>query len=103
MLPGQVDHWVFSRFRGIHKGRLKSISAVLWGFLSVARLGVSVLGRALGGEAKPRRKIKRVYRLLANEKLETGRIMAGLCREASARFGALRRVPVQVRQKWYLI
>ncbi len=55
----------------------------------MARLGVSVLGRALGGEAKPRHKIKRVYRLLANEKLETGRIMAGLCREASARFGAL--------------
>jgi len=89
LLPGQVNRWVLSRFRGTHKSRLQSISAVLWGFLSGARLGVSALGRALSGEVLPRHKIKRVYRLLSNDKFEPGRIMVGLCREARAHFGAL--------------
>jgi len=89
LLPGQVNRWVLSRFSGIHKSRLQSISAVLWGFLSGARLGVSALGRALSGEVLARHRIKRVYRLLKNEKFEPGQIMVGLCREARAHFGAL--------------
>jgi hypothetical protein len=50
---------------------------------------VSVLGRALRGEVKPRHKIKRVHRLLGNSKFRPGRVMAGLCREAAGRLGAL--------------
>jgi hypothetical protein len=73
----------------MHKSRLRTVSAVVWGFLSAARLGVAVLGRAIEGQAKPRHRIKRVDRLLDNDLWAPGEVMSVLAREAAAHLGAL--------------
>ena len=89
MLRNQVSGWLFSRFTSMHKSRLKAISAVVWAFLSAARLGVSVLGRAVPGGTKPRHGIKRVDRLLSNGRWRPEEIAAVLAQEASRYLGAL--------------
>lgn len=89
MLPNDVNRWILSSCRGVHKKRLKALSAAVWAFLSVGRLSLASLGRAVPGDALPRHKIKRVWRLVANGKFDPEAVMDGLAREAAARFGAL--------------
>ena len=89
MLPSDVSRWIFSRFKGTHRKRLYTLSAVVWAFLSASRLSLASLGRALRGPARPRHRIKRVWRLVANGKFDPEAVMKGLAREAAARFGAL--------------
>jgi hypothetical protein len=89
MLPRDVNRWILSRFKGTHKKRLYTLSAVVWAFLSSSRMSLASLGRALLGETKRRHKIKRVWRLVANGKFYPDAVMNGLAREAIAQFGAL--------------
>jgi hypothetical protein len=89
MLPRDVNRWILSSCRGAHKKRLKALSAVVWAFLSVSRLSLASLGRAVPGSALPRHRIKRVWRLVANGKFDPEAVMDGLAREAAARFGSL--------------
>jgi len=89
VLPSQVSGWLFSRFTSMHKSRLRTISAVLWGFLSAAKLGISALGRSVAVETTPRHGIKRVDRLMANELWTPEEVMAVLSKEAARYFGAM--------------
>jgi len=45
MTPAQVSRWVHSEFRGMHRTRLATLSAIVMGFLQSARLGVAAIGR----------------------------------------------------------
>lgn len=88
-MPNQVSGWLSSRFSSMHKSRLKAVSAVLWGFLSAARLGISALGRAVAVETTPRHGIKRVDRLMANARWRPEEVMAVLSGESARHLGAL--------------
>lgn len=85
MTPPQVSRWIRKRFSGMHRTRLKTLSAVLMGFLECARLGVCAIGRGMGGPVKPRHRIKRVDRFLSNARFDQTEIMAGLLAEVAAR------------------
>jgi hypothetical protein len=89
MSPQLVSQWIFSRFKGVHEKRLLSLSAVLWGFLSVSRLSLAELGRHMDGPARPRHRIKRAHRLITNSRFKPQFVMKGLTREAAARFKPL--------------
>ena len=88
-MPSQVSGWLSSRFTSMHKSRLKTVSAVLWGFLSAAKLGISALGRSVAIETTPRHGIKRVDRLMANGRWSPEEVMAVLSKEAERHFGAM--------------
>jgi hypothetical protein len=89
VLPSQVSGWLFSRFTSMHKSRLRTVSAVLWGFLSAAKLGISALGRAVAIATTPRHGIKRVDRLMGNELWSPEEVMSVLSKEAERNFGAM--------------
>src|SRR5438874_1216455 len=55
--------------RTVHAKRLEAVFKVVEALLAGNRVTMSALGRATRGAAKPRHKIKRVDRLLGNEKL----------------------------------
>lgn len=54
MTPAQVSRWVHSEFRGMHRTRLVTLSAIVMGFLQSARLGVAAIGRGIMSAALPR-------------------------------------------------
>jgi hypothetical protein len=89
MLTSDVNRWVFSSLKGVHKKRLSTISAVVWAFLSVVRLGIAALGRALGGPAKARHNIKRVWRLIANPRFDPVVVQEALLLQAAELFRPL--------------
>jgi hypothetical protein len=89
MSPQNVSNWVCTCLKGEHAKRLQAISAVVWGFLSASRLTLAELGRHLPRTARLRHQIKRVWRLIANSRFEPQVVMAGLSREAAARFKPL--------------
>jgi hypothetical protein len=89
MLARDVRRWVFSRLRGMHKKRLRTISAAVLGFLRVTRLGIAALGRALDGPARLRHRIKRVWRLIANPRFDTAVVQEALIRQAAELFRPL--------------
>jgi len=89
MLARDVRRMVFGRLRGVHKKRLRTISAAVLGFLKVPRLGIAALGRALEGPALPRHRIKRVWRLVANPRFDTAVIQEALLRQAAELFRPL--------------
>lgn len=89
MLARDVRRWVFGRLRGVHKKRLRTISAAVLGFLKVPRLGIAALGRALEGPALPRHRIKRIWRLIANPRFDTTVIQEALLCQAAELFRPL--------------
>jgi hypothetical protein len=80
----EQTRWVFSRLRGVHRTRLKTISAVLWGFLSTTRLGVTAIANGISSLTSIRHSIKRVSRFLCNPNVDPTEAMRALCREAEA-------------------
>lgn len=84
MTVTEVRRWVESRFRDEHKTRRKTISAVLWGFLSVNTLGVAAIARGIESATKVRHSIKRVWRFLRNVNVDPTSAMQALCREAES-------------------
>jgi len=85
----EVSRWIFSRLRDQHKTQVKNISAVVWGYLSCAMVGVAAIGRGIAGKKKPRHSIKRVWRFLRNHRLQVDAVMAVLVRQAEACGGML--------------
>ena len=71
-----------SRFRPEHKTRRNTTSAILWGYLSVAALGVAAIARGISSSTAVRHSIKRVWRFLRNMNVDATLGMQGLCREA---------------------
>jgi len=89
VLPSQVNGWLSSRFTAMHKSRLRTVSAVVWAFLSAAKLGVSALGHSVAVRTKPRHGIKRVDRLMANQGWAPEEVLAVRSKEAARHFGAM--------------
>ena len=88
MTMTQVRRWIFPRLRGLHKTRLKTISALVWGCLNAAALGVAAIGRGIAGRTSPRHSIKRVWRFFRNHRIKTEAVMAMLVRQAES-FGGM--------------
>lgn len=78
----EVRRWTHSRFRPEHKTRRKTISAIVWGYLSVATLGVAAIARGISSSTAVRHSIKRVWRFLRNVNVDATSGMEVLCREA---------------------
>ncbi len=74
----------FSRSRGEHTTRLRTVSAVVWGFLSTARLGVAAIGEGIDSLTHVRHRIKQVWRFLRNASVDPAVAIRTLCREAEA-------------------
>lgn len=89
MLASDVNRWIWSRLKGVHQKRLRTISAVVWAFLSVVRLGIAALGRALDGPARARHRIKRVWRLIANPRFDPVVVQEVLLSQAAELFRPL--------------
>lgn len=79
-----VSRWVKSRLRGDHKTRLKTISAILWGFLRATRLGVTAIAEGMEAVTCERYRIRRVWRFFRNVKSDPTPAMEALCREAAS-------------------
>ena len=78
MTPAQVTRWVHSQFRGMHRTRLVTLSAMIVGFLRAARLGVAAIARGIVGKALVRHRIKRVDRFLGNRGFDVSFLMERL-------------------------
>jgi len=72
MTVTEVRRWMHSRFRPEHKTRRKTISAILWGHLNAATLGVAAIPRGIRSSTAVRHSIKRVWRYLRNVTLPLG-------------------------------
>ncbi len=84
MTRTDLCRWINSRFRGEHKTRLRTLSAVAWGFLNVTRLGVCAIAEGIDSLTSVRHSIKRVWRFLRNAGVDPTVTMQVLCREAEA-------------------
>lgn len=65
-----LHRWLGDVLPFMHAQRCKALSAVISGVFRSGRLGVTSIGRAIGGLAKEKHNIKRADRLLSNERLQ---------------------------------
>jgi len=73
----------------MHLTRLRTLSAVTFGFLEAARLGIAAIAEGISNATAVRHRIKRVDRFLGNDRFDATTVMAALAREANALFGRL--------------
>ena len=85
----QVKRWLFPRLGDMHATRLSTLSALVFGFLSSARLGIAAIASGVLGDTTQRHKRKRVDRFLANVGFETVDTMMMLACEAWQHLGRL--------------
>ena len=85
----QVKRWLGPRLSGMHATRLRTLSAVVFGFLSSARLGVAGIAGGIAGATARRHKRKRVDRFLGNVGFDVTETMKMLALEAWSKFGRL--------------
>ena len=89
MTSTQVKRWLGPRLSGMHATRLRTLSAVVFGFLSSARLGVAGIAGGIAGATARRHKRKRVDRFLGNVGFDATETMKMLALEAWSKFGRL--------------
>ncbi len=89
MTQTQTSRWLHSRLRGMHLTRLRTLSAVVIGFLEATRLGITAIAGGMRSTTAVRHRIKRVDRFLGNDRFDSTVVMAALAREADALFGEL--------------
>lgn len=85
----QVKRWLFPRLGDMHATRLSTLSALVFGFLSSARLGIAAVASGVPGDTALRHKRKRVDRFLANVGFDTVEAMKMLACEAWRHLGRL--------------
>lgn len=89
MTPTQTSRWLHSRLRGMHLTRLRTLSAIVFGFLEAARLGIAAIAGGIKSSTAVRHRIKRVDRFLGNDRFDSTVVMTALAREANVLFGSL--------------
>jgi len=76
----QILSWLNENVKGMHGLRRNTLAAVVFACMSVQAVGVLRLGRAMAGTVSAKHCIKRVWRFLANRKVETELVSAALLR-----------------------
>jgi hypothetical protein len=84
-----VRRWLHPRFKDMHSTRLATLSALVFGFLRSARLGIAAIAEGIVGETLTRHKRKRVDRFLGNVGFDTLEVMKMLALEAWRYIGRL--------------
>lgn len=71
--------WVLSVCIGVlRRSQAKTLGALVAGAMAVERVSLASIGRAMLGEAQPKHQIKRVYRFIANDRVEPTTAMEGV-------------------------
>lgn len=104
-----LHRWLGDVLPFMHAQRRKALGAVISGVFRSGRLGVTSIGRAIGGLAKEKHNIKRADRLFSNEHLqaECTEVYMSLARQALA--GVSRPIilvdwsDIDARRKFFLL
>lgn len=78
MSPRRFTDLFVSWLKGVHKTRIKTLAAMVYGLARSPRLGVAALGRALPGGTAEKHRIKRVDRFLGNERIRPDELVRPL-------------------------
>lgn len=78
--PRKILAWIEANVEGMRLSRCKTLAAVVSAALLMKGVGVLALGRAMAGEVAAKHCIKRVWRFLRNDGLETEALFAALFR-----------------------
>jgi hypothetical protein len=78
--PHKILAWIVANVEGMRLSRCKTLAAVVSAALLMKGVGVLALGRAMAGEVAAKHCIKRVWRFLRNDDLETEALFAALFR-----------------------
>lgn len=76
--PSKILAWIVANVEGMRLSRAKTLAAIVSGALAMRGVGVLALGRAMSGEVAAKHYIKRVWRFLRNNDVETDSFCAGL-------------------------
>ena len=76
--PSKILAWIVANVEGMRLSRAKTLAAIVSGALAMRGIGVLALGRAMSGEVAAKHRIKRVWRFLRNDGVETESVCAGL-------------------------
>ncbi|MBX7257099.1 MAG: hypothetical protein K1Y02_12120, partial [Candidatus Hydrogenedentes bacterium] len=69
--PSKFLAWLVANVEGMRLSRSKTMAAIVSAAMLMRGIGVLALGRAMSGEISAKHCIKRVWRFLRNEQLET--------------------------------
>lgn len=78
--PSRILAWIVANVEGMRLSRSKTLAAIVSAALLMKGVGVLALGRAMSGEVAAKHCIKRVWRFLRNDQLETEALFAALFR-----------------------
>jgi len=76
--PSNILTWLETHVQSMRQSRRKTLAEVVSAALQMKGVGVLALGRAMAGMVAAKHCIKRVWRFLRNEQVETGAISAAL-------------------------
>lgn len=78
--PTRIIAWLGAQAKNMRRSRVKTLSSVVAAACRKQGLGVLALGRAMGGPAPAKHRIKRVWRFLRNERVELASVQSALLR-----------------------
>ncbi len=78
--PSKILAWLEENVHSMRRSRMKTLAAIVSAALLMRGVGVLALGRAMAGEVAAKHCIKRVWRFLRNEEIETECLSAALFR-----------------------
>lgn len=78
--PSKILAWLVANVEGMRLSRCKTLAAIVSAALVMRGVGVLALGRAMAGNTTAKHRIKRVWRFLRNEDVETESVYAALFR-----------------------
>ena len=76
--PSKILTWLSENVQPMRLSRRKTLASIVSGAMELQGAGVLALGRAMGGPAKAKHRIKRVDRFLGNRQVEVGAVSAAL-------------------------
>jgi len=76
--PSKILAWITGNVEGMRLSRAKTLAAIVSAALVMRGVGVLALGRAMSGEVAAKHCIKRVWRFLRNDRVETEAVFAAL-------------------------
>ena len=78
--PSKILTWLEENVQSMRRSRMKTLAAVVSAAVLMRGVGVLALGRAMAGEVAAKHCIKRVWRFLRNDGVETEALSAALFR-----------------------
>jgi predicted nucleic acid-binding protein len=101
-----VIAWVLSVCSALRLSQAKTLSELVAATLSVGRVSLAAIGRALTGPSAAKQRIKRTWRFVANQRVVISDAMSGLVRQWAKRYqklqrrGRRRRPPLLIAFDW---